>query len=131
MATDEQVPPAEASEPSAPAQALAEGPAPIAASGEVQLRPPKRPARPDETLHKTTIDKLAARIAANKERLQAIKDDVEARQSARRSGGAHQALRDRLQQLRGDWNAELVRSRVMRAMQELQGRITVVKPRDN
>ena len=41
--------------------------------------------------------------------LQAIRDEVEARQSARRSGGAHQALRDRLQQLRGEWNAELVR----------------------
>ena len=36
---------------------------------------------------------------------------METRQSARRSGGAHQALRDRLQQLRGEWNAELVRER--------------------
>ena len=117
MATDEQVPPAEASEPSAPAEAEAEGPAPVAATdGEVQLRPPKRPAKPDETLHKTTIDKLAAKIASNKERLVVIKDEVEARQNARRSGGAHQALRDRLQQLRGDWNAELVRSHVMWAL---------------
>ncbi|KAK9840813.1 hypothetical protein WJX81_006730 [Elliptochloris bilobata] len=48
----------------------------------------------------------------------AIKDEVEARQSARRSGGAHQALRDRLQQLRGDWNAELAKKQGIRAQLE-------------
>lgn len=88
----------------------AASPAPAANGDTASLRPPKRPTRPDEALHKATIDKLAARIAANKERLTGIREDVEARQSARRSGGAHQALRDRLQQLRGDWNAELVRA---------------------
>ena len=114
MATEDPPPAAEAPETAPPAEADGDaGPAPApAANGDAaSLRPPKRPARPDESLHKATIDKLAARIAMNKERLTTIREEVEARQSARRSGGAHQALRDRLQQLRGDWNAELVRAR--------------------
>ena len=82
MAAEEEVPAtsADVPGPSAVSEAEAEpGPAPAAANGDPPssaLRPPKRPAKPDETLHKTTVDKLAAAIAANKQRLQVIALDT-------------------------------------------------------
>ena len=76
MATEEEVPAtsADVPRPSTASEAEGEaGPAPATANGDAPsstLRPPKRPAKPDETLHKTTVDKLAAAIASNKQRLQ-------------------------------------------------------------
>ena len=78
MATEEEVPATSADVPGPSAASEAEGeagPAPATANGDAPssaLRPPKRPAKPDETLHKTTVDKLAAAIASNKQRLQVI-----------------------------------------------------------
>ena len=82
MALEAEVPATSADVPGPSAALEAEpetGPAPATADGDAAssaLRPPKRPAKPDEMLHKTTVDKLAAAIAANKQRLQVITQET-------------------------------------------------------
>ena len=103
------MPDSEAQEPAAPVEA----PPSIGAagSGEPAKRVfVKRLPKPDQSLVKAEVEKLKDQISQNQQRQDKIRDELEKRRNSRTSSPEQQNIKNRLMELRSQFQALLVRS---------------------